>query len=169
MYARNEKNKIVYYSDLPKKIKDEEGRTLMNLKKLTDEELETYGFYPVEIPDINPFFQEYLDDWKLENKKYIRKYQDKTIKTSESIDFLNVEFKKHCVEIYYHIKFYEEIMSKKQQSIPSEVNTQISNFYQFVIQEQNKINALKKKEDFISYSLPLNEISNYSIYFINLY
>ena len=57
MKALVKNNQVVVYKTLPSQIKKEDGSVVMNLKKASEETLQSIGFYNVVKPSFNPLTQ----------------------------------------------------------------------------------------------------------------
>ncbi len=140
--------KIKVYNKLPNSWKGVMG----NFSKLSEEEIQQYGFYDLIIPEYNQKTQE-LGEIYFENNKYYYKVLEKT--WDETLNELkemklnelnyNTKSKLKNTDWYYIRKLDRNI------DVPQEVEDSRTTILNNHNDHETEINALTKKEDVVKY------------------
>lgn len=141
---------IKIYNELPQSW----GGVMGNFSKLSDEEIEAYGFYDVVTPDYDPSLQE-LTDLYFENNKYhytiIQKTWSETLEElkTHKLNFLNetTKAKLENTDWYYIRKLHRDI------EVPQSINDERALILNNHNSHEAAISELTKKEDVIKYEL----------------
>ena len=139
---------IKVYNKLPNSWKGVMG----NFSKLSEEEIQEYGFYDLIIPEYNQRIQE-LGEIYFENNKYYYKVLEKT--WDETLDELkemklnelnyNTKSKLKNTDWYYIRKLDRNI------DVPQEVEDSRTTILNNHNEHETAINALTKKENVVKY------------------
>jgi len=141
---------IKIYNSLPNSWKGVMG----NFSKLSDEEIKSYGFYDVVIPDYNSRTQELSDIFWDENNEVFT-YTVNDIEFSQTVEELK-EMQINDLKKKLNLKLEETdwyILRKSERNIdiPSEITTERNNLFVELETKENEINALTNKADIITY------------------
>jgi len=141
---------IKIYNSLPNSWKGVMG----NFSKLSDEEIKSYGFYDVVIPDYNSRTQELSDIFWDENNEVFT-YTVNDIEFSQTVEELK-EMQINDLKKKLNLKLEETdwyILRKAERNIdiPSEITTERNNLFVELETKENEINALTNKADIITY------------------
>ena len=167
MKARLESGKIVKYSQIPNTIVSG-GKTYVNAKRLTADELESLGFFDVIEPSYDPvteviynlhFDNAYPsptpDDASATREVFIYDKKNKTI--SETVSELKTkrieELKKVAYDKLSSTDWYAIRKAENDTAIPASVVTERSGIRTSVTTKEGEINALTTKASILKYDI----------------
>lgn len=143
---------IKVYNELPNSWKGVMG----NFSKLSEEEIQEYGFYDVEIPEYNSSIQKLTNlTFNESSKKFIYQVEnltwDETLEElkENKINLLKSATKRYLADTdwYYIRKLQRDV------DVPSEIETERNNFISRYNTKKEEINALTSKADVVNYEL----------------
>src|SRR5210317_1330562 len=129
MYAREENNKIVRYSKLPKQIRDSNGKLIMGVRNADEATLKSLGFYPLVLPTYNAKTHERTSKIVWDTDKYT--YE--VVSLNKTVDNLKkellAELKSYWKTAFEEGKPYSDYLKATNQNMPSDVETEINAAY----------------------------------------
>jgi len=153
MKAININGQIKTYDRLPKSW----GNVLGGFNLLTDEQLKTYGFYDVVIPDWDSRIEEignlYFD---AENEIFTKDVSNKTW-TQSLAELKEQQIKNLKYSANIKLQQTDWYIIRNQESgeaIPESITTQRQEIRDLVTDNENQINALTTKKAVMSFHLP---------------
>ena len=167
MKARLESGKIVKYSQIPNTIVSG-GKTYVNAKRLTADELESLGFFDVIEPSYDPVTEviynlhfdnaySYTDIDGNEATKEVFTYDKKTKVISETVAELKTkrieELKKVAYDKLSSTDWYAIRKAEKGTDIPSDIVTERDSIRTSVTTKEGEINALTTKASILKYDI----------------
>ena len=143
---------IKVYNPLPNSWKGVMG----NFSKLSDEEIKSYGFYDVEIPEYNSSIQKLTNlTFNESSKKFIYQVEDLTWdETLEELKENKINLLKSATNRYLaDTDWYYIRKLQRDIDVPSEIETERNNFISRYNTKKEEINALTSKADVVNYEL----------------
>jgi hypothetical protein len=144
---------IKIYDRLPKSW----GNVLGGFNLLSDEQLKTYGFYDVVIPDWDSRIEEIGDLYfDAENEIFTKDVSNKTWTQSlTELKEQQIENLKYSAKIKLQQTDWYIIRNQESgEAIPESITTQRQEIRDLVIDNENQINALTTKKAVMSFDLP---------------
>ncbi len=143
---------IKVYSKLPNSWEGVMG----NFSKLSEEEIQGYGFYDVEIPEYNPSIQKLTNlTFNESSKKFI--YQVENLTWNETLEELKenkISLLKSATNRYLaDTDWYYIRKLQRDINVPSEIETERNNFISRYNTKKEEINALTSKAKVVNYEL----------------
>ena len=143
---------IKVYNELPNSWKGVMG----NFSKLSEEEIQEYGFYDVEIPEYNSSIQKLTNlTFNESSKKFIYQVEDLTWdETLEELKENKINLLKSATKRYLaDTDWYYIRKLQRNVDVPSEIETERNNFISRYNTKKEEINALTSKADVVNYEL----------------
>jgi transcription initiation factor IIF auxiliary subunit len=143
---------IKVYNELPNSWKGVMG----NFSKLSEEEIQEYGFYDVEIPEYNSSIQKLTNlTFNESSKKFIYQVEDLTWdETLEELKENKINLLKSATKRYLaDTDWYYIRKLQRDVDVPSEIETERNNFISRYNTKKEEINALTSKADVVNYEL----------------
>jgi hypothetical protein len=153
MKAININGQIKTYDRLPKSW----GNVLGGFNLLSDEQLKTYGFYDVVIPDWDSRIEEIGDLYfDAENEIFTKDVSNKTWTQSlAELKEQQIENLKYSANIKLQQTDWYIIRNQESgEAIPESITTQRQEIRDLVTDNENQINALTTKKAVMSFDLP---------------
>lgn len=144
---------IKIYDRLPKSW----GNVLGGFNLLSDEQLKTYGFYDVVIPDWDSRIEEIGDLYfDAENEIFTKDVSNKTwTQTLAELKEQQIENLKYSANIKLQQTDWYIIRNQESgEAIPESITTQRQEIRDLVTDNENQINALTTKKAVMSFDLP---------------
>jgi len=167
MKARIESGKIVKYSQIPNTIVSG-GKTYVNAKRLSSDELEELGFFDVIVPDYDPV-TEVIHNLHFDNAypsptpededatREVFTYDKKTKVISETIAELKISQIKALKKVAYDklslTDWYAIRKAENGTDIPASVVTERDGIRNSVATKESEINALTTKASILKYDI----------------
>ena len=151
MKAINDNGTIKVFTSVPKSWKGKIG-----LQYASDSDLETLGFYDVNVPDIKSS-QELGDiEWDADNSEFTYPVNNKTFSQSvaelkeQKIANLKAMYNRKLAETDWYVTRKQE----KGTAIPSDVQTERDNLRSECATKESEINAKTTKAAVVDYAMP---------------
>ena len=167
MKARLESGKIVKYSQIPNTIVSG-GKTYVNAKRLSNDELEELGFFDVIVPDYDPV-TEVIHNLHSDNAypsptpddedatREVFTYDKKTKVISETVAELKISRIKALKKVAYDklslTDWYAIRKAENGTDIPSDIVTERDGIRTSVTTKESEINALTTKASILKYDI----------------
>ena len=167
MKARLESGKIVKYSQIPNTIVSG-GKTYVNAKRLSNDELEELGFFDVIVPDYDSV-TEVIHNLHFDNAypsltpddadatREVFTYDKKTKVISETLAELKISRIKALKKVAYDkllsTDWYAIRKAENGTDIPSDVVTERDGIRTSVTTKESEINALTTKASILKYDI----------------
>jgi len=167
MKARLEAGKVVKYSQIPNTIVSG-GKTYVNAKRLSSDELEELGFFDVIVPDYDPV-TEVIYNLHFDNAypsptpededatREVFTYDKKTKVISETVAELKISQIKALKKVAYDklsiTDWYAIRKAENGTDIPSDVVTERDGIRTSVATKESEINALTTKASILKYDI----------------
>lgn len=159
MYAREENNEYISYNKLPKEVAilDDNGG-VDEWVQLTPENCGEYGFKPLVYPTYNSRTHKRTTTIIEDGDNYT--YE--VVSLNKTLDDLKGELK-HELKGYWKTAFsegkpYTDYIKATNQTMPTDVETEIDSLYTLLDTIKTQINALDTIEDVLAYELPMDDI-----------
>jgi len=159
MYAREENNKIVRYSTLPKQIRDSNGKLIMGVRNADEATLKSLGFYPLVLPTYNAKTHERTSKIVWDTDKYT--YE--VVSLNKTVDNLKkellAELKSYWKTAFEEGKPYSDYLKATNQNMPSDVETEINAAYTMLGTLKAQIKGITTMEAALAFKFPESDIN----------
>ena len=154
MYAREENNEIVKYNKLPKEV-------LVNDEwvQLTSANCGQYGFKPLVQPTYNSRTHKRTTTIVADGDNYTFEVVSLNKTLDDLKSELGRELKGYWKEAFAEGKPYSDYLKATNQTMPTDVETEINNLYTLLGTIKAQIAALSTIDDAANYTLPMDDIN----------
>jgi len=161
-YAREENGQTVPYRAIPNVV-IHNGQQVIGVNSISDDAKKEYGFYPIVAPDnFNPDYQSLTNDltFDAQNEVYVRGVNNRYSSVAEVKQALLRCLKEQWMEARTEADFYIKELERQNQSIPSGVQTNLTNVFNLFENTRDDIKGLNTFQQVFAYSYPSNTIEN---------
>ena len=159
MYAREENNKIVRHSTLPKQVRDSNGRLIMGVRNADSTTLESLGFYPLVLPTYNAKTHKRTDNIVWDTDKYTYEVVSLNKSLADLKKELLAQLKGYWKTAFEEGKPYSDYLKATNQEMPSDVQTEINAAYTLLGTLKAQIKGLSTIEAAAAFTFPESDIN----------
>jgi hypothetical protein len=159
-YARQEGDKIVRYSTLPREI-THNGQIVMGIRSADYQTLAGYGFYPLVTPefDSRTHKRSNLIQWDETMQHFKYTVESLGVSLDDIKKQLRTRLKGYWKDAFQEGKPYSDFLKATNQTMPEDVEAKINALYGLLATIKGQINALDNLQDALDYELPMSDIN----------